>query len=556
MPWIGGLELDRRPGSFGEYEQLATEAWTASRGHKEGFFVAFRGREVVAWSLKNERRDVETLRDAALQDQSLRAAFDGGYERFLTAIVRSGHRRKVGLVEAALAGERGSGMPLTSRRILDMAGLLGEDTPIPPSGHDAFTGGSAAGTASDGALPGSSAGPRPSGVPASPGSSRSTPGPEGAARLTDDSDADRDSDPDWECGEGHPNDIGDSAGPATNPVCPHDGTAPDRTQPGTVRVAPGTPTPPEPRPIHRPKWKAFFRWCNARNVQPWPASAETVASYLRDRAKSCRIGTLRLGHNAIAATHRSAGFGNPCASDLVKATMKELRGSAAERERTWNLWQHFHDAAALNAMREAALERRLHGRRLESAEAAKDRGLVEIALCLLVFEVGLRYAEVAALEWRDLTIRDDGHATLKIRARGGNAEKTVVISEQTLRDIEAMCDHAEPNERSSHSATRRSAAASRRRKQPRDSKTSPSMPGSAAVRRDVAQAASQATAHRRRKRRLGRRVHRPPAATAARYGRAFMTTESNRHRGRAAGNARRCPTCLPSAVLPMRSREA
>ena len=67
----------------------------------------------------------------ALHKPAVRAELDGGYERFLASIRASGHRQKADRVASALAREREWGVPLRSRRILDVDNFLARNTPIP-----------------------------------------------------------------------------------------------------------------------------------------------------------------------------------------------------------------------------------------------------------------------------------------------------------------------------------------------------------------------------------------------------------------------------------------
>lgn len=237
MPLTCLLELDRRPGTFDRYEQLALEALAAASRNEGGFIVGLRGREVVVRNLHNERSEIEKLSSVARRDPEVRAVFDGGYERFLASIVQSRHGAKTLEVESALAGERGRGVPLTSRRIREVEGFLCGGMPIPPFRDDAPAGGSV-----------------PESLP-----------------------------------------------------------------------------PPDPKQSYGSQWRLFVRWCGDRDEGHWPASDETVAAYLKSRAEHCGIKTLRVARTAISNTHRAAGLGDPCATDLVKATMKGLSRPRAER---------------------------------------------------------------------------------------------------------------------------------------------------------------------------------------------------------------------------------
>ena len=65
-------------------------------------------------------------------------------------------------------------------------------------------------------------------------------------------------------------------------------------------------------------------------------------------------------------------------------------------------------AEALAAIQAVACQPRQHARRRESADAADKRGRVDIALCCLLSDAGLRRSEAAALTWADISREPDG----------------------------------------------------------------------------------------------------------------------------------------------------
>ena len=58
---------------------------------------------------------------------------------------------------------------------------------------------------------------------------------------------------------------------------------------------------------YRSAFRTFTRWCAGRQLQPWPASSQTVSDHLRWRAESCGSQTISQARRAISHTHRTAG---------------------------------------------------------------------------------------------------------------------------------------------------------------------------------------------------------------------------------------------------------
>ena len=197
------------------------------------------------------------------------------------------------------------------------------------------------------------------------------------------------------------------------------------------------------------QWRAFARWCHSHQMQHWPASAQAVAQYLKDRAESCKPANLTRIRAAISATHLAAKLEDPCASGIVKRALGEL-ARRLPRERAASGPVSSSDclgADDLEPIREAALRRRRFEltNRWEHPETARKRGLVDIALCSLVVQAGLRCEEAAELMWEDLTVSDGRQAAIRIRdQRGGEGERSVAIPEQTYRDLQAIALDGEP----------------------------------------------------------------------------------------------------------------
>ena len=123
--------LEQRPARFERYENFVTEAADAADKEGRPFIVGVKERRVVAVNLLNERENTRTFMHRALGKPAVQIELDGGYERFLASISETGHKEKVNLVASALSRERERGVPLRSRRILDVDKFLERNTPIP-----------------------------------------------------------------------------------------------------------------------------------------------------------------------------------------------------------------------------------------------------------------------------------------------------------------------------------------------------------------------------------------------------------------------------------------
>ena len=76
---------------------------------------------------------------------------------------------------------------------------------------------------------------------------------------------------------------------------------------------------------------------------------------------------------------------------------------------------------------------------MESAAQARRRGLVDIALCRVLSDAGLRRGEAAALVWDDAARWDDGSGRLRVGRSKTDAEaRTVYLTPASVAAMEAM----------------------------------------------------------------------------------------------------------------------
>ena len=169
-----------------------------------------------------------------------------------------------------------------------------------------------------------------------------------------------------------------------------------------------------------------------------PASPETVADYLTERAEHCNLTTLQKTRIAISKTLVAAGFEDRYAKGVVKSTLGQLAAvKGGERCRSKRVSGGSLDAADIELIRAAAFAPRPRGKGVENPASATRRGQVELALCSLALEAGLQCEQVAALEWQDLGVDGNQEPTITVRTWAG-AGKVIRISERAYGDLEAI----------------------------------------------------------------------------------------------------------------------
>ena len=175
-----------------------------------------------------------------------------------------------------------------------------------------------------------------------------------------------------------------------------------------------------------------------------PANPDMVEAYLSERAEfGHKPSTLRMAVSAIAFVHAMREVPSPV-NHNVRETLKGLAEQYGRGQK---------QAAALTAEGLAAiratacLPRRGRGGRMETAEFARRRGLVDIAMVSLMRDALLRVGEAAELTWADLEGEADGTGRLTIRRSKTDREArgaVLFVSGQTMAAMDAMRDGAGP----------------------------------------------------------------------------------------------------------------
>jgi integrase len=140
----------------------------------------------------------------------------------------------------------------------------------------------------------------------------------------------------------------------------------------------------------RTDWADFSAWCAAQGREALPATPDTVALYVTDRAATLKPATLTRRLGSVSLAHQAAGHESPTRTLPVRSVLKGVRRT--------------HGTAPL---RVAPL--RVEELRRLVATCGKDpAGLRDRALLLLGFAAALRRSELVGLDREDVTETAEG----------------------------------------------------------------------------------------------------------------------------------------------------
>jgi len=176
-------------------------------------------------------------------------------------------------------------------------------------------------------------------------------------------------------------------------------------------------------------WNQFEAWCDERSLDPMPALAEAVATYLASLALAGKADTTIGRHlAAIGWKHRQDGHVPPSARDARMVIADTLAGIRRE-------------ARARPSARKAAITARELAAMIAAAEGQGSRAIRDRAILALGLAAALRRSELVALEWRDVELMEKG---LKLTLRfsktdqEGEGQVIAVPSGKTLKPVERL----------------------------------------------------------------------------------------------------------------------
>src|SRR5579884_3197746 len=72
-------------------------------------------------------------------------------------------------------------------------------------------------------------------------------------------------------------------------------------------------------------WRDFCAWCERSSLNPLPATAEVVASYIAECSGRLKVGSIQRRLNAISEAHMAVRLESPTHAAVVRNTMKGIR---------------------------------------------------------------------------------------------------------------------------------------------------------------------------------------------------------------------------------------
>ena len=225
-------------------------------------------------------------------------------------------------------------------------------------------------------------------------------------------------------------------------LVPVDGDAAtqDRVQAAFEAMAPNT------RRAYGGALRTWGRWAAAQQVSGLCPSPVNLRSYLLKRAASgAGVSTLTVFVCALRKLQALTGVTQTARDQLVADTLSGLARQAVAPRQVNALTM----AALVNIYETACFPRVGRGGVLEGVETALRRGLVDIALCWVMSDAGLRRSEAAALVWDDITRWDNASGRLTVRRSKTDATpRTVYLTPVAMAHLDAIrpedADGSEP----------------------------------------------------------------------------------------------------------------
>jgi site-specific recombinase XerD len=154
----------------------------------------------------------------------------------------------------------------------------------------------------------------------------------------------------------------------------------------------------------------FVAFTEKQGLCPMPAAPATVAAFLAAEAEAGKaVATIRRRAASIAAWHRRQGHPNPCADELVRATLRGLARTRGTDQR---------QAAAITHTDAAVIRSRM-------GDSLTD--LRDIALILCGRDLLARSSELIALEVKAFNFEENGATVAMRRAKTSTETRTYWI---------------------------------------------------------------------------------------------------------------------------------
>ena len=180
---------------------------------------------------------------------------------------------------------------------------------------------------------------------------------------------------------------------------------------------------PSSRRRYQSALRKLRRWTE-RHASGAASGPDLLCDFLEAEAAAGRVNGLPIVLSALTFWQRAAGQPLTARDPMVGHCLSRLRRNAPSPRQAAALGAH-----ELARIRETALQPR-RGRlgRWEERLEVQLRAQVDVTLCHLASDAGLRRSEAARLEWSDFTEWDDGSGRLRIAPSKGHDEQVVYIT--------------------------------------------------------------------------------------------------------------------------------
>lgn len=170
---------------------------------------------------------------------------------------------------------------------------------------------------------------------------------------------------------------------------------------------------------------AFVSFTEKQGLCPMPAAPATVAAFLAAEAEAGKaVATIRRRAASIAAWHRRQGVANPCADELVRATLRGLARTRGTDQR---------QAAGLTRTDTAVIRSWL-------GDSPKD--CRDLALILCGRDLLSRSSELVALEVAAVAFEDGGATVALRRTKTTTASATYWLAGEAAEALQAWLQRA------------------------------------------------------------------------------------------------------------------
>ena len=184
-------------------------------------------------------------------------------------------------------------------------------------------------------------------------------------------------------------------------------------------------------------WRQFRTWAEASGHPALPVTPQAVALYLGHLAATGRsIASVQQARSAISHFRASAGMQKADNPALHPAVAEAVKGGWRNRAPAPRQADALTADALARVGRVLRLPRRGRGGRLESAETARRRAALDLAIIGVLAYGGLRRSEAAALTWGGVELWSDGTGRLTVQKGKNQVEpQTVAVTTATARAL-------------------------------------------------------------------------------------------------------------------------